>query len=150
MKGCHIEYASEYIKTWAYQDRCPESYDQLYVFAKQLKAEDLFLSSGVHVVTDSPLPMQVAYAERSKFEGANALRELCNLFETKYPSINIFLDRKCIEYQQHGRWENITQAVEMDNRILAILDSFGLKYRIFRPIDVKEILNFANDALQTP
>jgi hypothetical protein len=36
VRGYDVEHVPEYIKTWAHAGRKPESYDQLYVFAKQL------------------------------------------------------------------------------------------------------------------
>lgn len=59
-----VELVSEYIKDWAWDKRVPKSWDQFYVFAKQLNREDKVLRHGVHVITDSPLLMQLGYIER--------------------------------------------------------------------------------------
>ena len=84
IKGHDIEYCTEYIKTWAYEKKVPKSFDQHYIFSKQMHAEDVLLSNGVkHIVTDSPLLMQLCYVERSG-KNFDHLLSAAKEFEEKY------------------------------------------------------------------
>ena len=121
--GFNIELVHEYIKTWAYLGRVPKSFDQCYIFGKQLHAEDRVIQSGVdHIITDSPVMMQIAYCQRYEKHYWPELLGIAQKFEELKPSLNIFLDRKNIPYQENGRYENYDQAVEMDARILRFMD----------------------------
>ncbi len=118
----NIQLVQEYIKTWAFEDRVPISFDQLYVFSKQLHAEDVFLREkprgtlANYIVTDCPLFLQYCYAVRNKFSCADELYKIQSNFEKEFPSINIFIERP-EHYQMIGRWENKDQAIAMDNLI---------------------------------
>lgn len=123
-----IELVHEFIKTWAYENKVPKSFDQHYIFGKQMHAEDVLLSNGVkHIVTDSPLMMQLCYVERSGKNFSHML-SAAKEFEDKYPSLNIFLERKDLKYQEKGRWESETQAKEMDDRILNFLNRNDISF----------------------
>lgn len=138
----NVELVHEYIKTWAYQKVVPKSFDQYYIFGKQLHAEDVLLSNGVeHIVSDSPLIMQLSYMERS---GGNYLPLLDAIqeFELKYPSINIFLDRTGLPYRSIGRYENEIQASEMDDRIKSLLNKHSIPYVQIKTLDFKSIMKF--------
>ena len=132
-KDVDIELVPEYIKNWAYENKKCVSFDQLYVFSKQLRAEDLLLRSDVkYIVSDSPLIMQIAYVK--KYAVAPILDELLgitNKFEEKYPSLNIWLDRKGIPYKENGRYEDYEAALAMDDWIKALMDEVGLEYETF-------------------
>jgi hypothetical protein len=141
IKGYNVELAKEYIKTWAYKKLVPKSFDQYYIFGKQLHEEDVLLSNGVeHIVSDSPLLMQLSYMERS---GNNylPLLEAIQEFEIKYPSFNIFLDRTGLPYRSIGRYENETQASEMDNRIKSLLNKHSIPYVEMKTLDFEAIMD---------
>lgn len=137
-----VEVVSEYIKTWAYQGITPVSFDQFYIFAKQLRAEDLWLRHVDHIVTDSPLPMQCAYIERNGSPFLEPTLAVCRVFERTYPSLNIFLDRDGIPYHQDGRYENIEQAREMDRRIEEFMARESIPYTRLKSKDFSSIVEF--------
>jgi Ni2+-binding GTPase involved in maturation of urease and hydrogenase len=77
-----IELVTEYIKNWAYEKRTPDNWDQLYIFAKQHRKEKSMYASGVkHLITDSPLLLQIAYARKYHAVGAPELFELAKKWE---------------------------------------------------------------------
>jgi hypothetical protein len=142
IKGHDIELVSEYIKNWAYDGRKPKGFDQLYVFAKQIHAEDVLIQSGVkHLVTDSPIMMQVAYAMKYNFSSWAELLTIAQTFETINPSINIFLDRTGIPYEQKGRYENYKEALTMDDKILDLLKDNHMNYHLVNSKDFDKMLN---------
>lgn len=143
-QNLEIDLVKEYIKTWAYQKIKADSFDQLYIFSKQLRSEDILLRNGVdYIVTDSPLILQLAYMK--KYDDIKIYNEMANIaakFEEKYPSINIFLDRKDIPYKSLGRYESYEDAVEMDKIIEDTLNQNKIPFKRFDSVNHNHILNF--------
>lgn len=139
-KNYNVELAHEYIKEWAYLKRAPRSFDQLYIFGKQLHREDVLLQCGVeHVVTDSPLLMGCCYAKKHGCPFWEELASISLKFEERHPSVNIFLDRSGLPYHQSGRYENYEQALAMDEEIRCFV-SERVPLHVFRTTDVDGIL----------
>lgn len=116
-----IEHVGEYVKSWAYQRRKVNPYDQPYLTGKQMQYEYRFLSSGVDlVVTDSPLLLSCVYAPTK--EMSDALHSLIALYERDFPSINIFLNRSNRPYDSRGRYQDEKEAKRIDGEILTALD----------------------------
>lgn len=146
-KNYNIELVGEYIKQWAYEKKVPSSYDQLYIFSKQLHAEDLLLKSGVqHLVTDSPVPMQLFYAKKFGFPAIDGLLDIARTFEKQFPSINIFLDRTGVPYQTHGRFQIYEEALQFDTEIRAMLES-ELPYHVFKSTDMVGLQDFVESVI---
>ena len=140
--GYNVEQAPEYVKEWAYLRRAPQGHDFLYIFAKQLRAEELKLRNGVdHIVSDSPLMMQFVYAVRDSVPSWRHLLEVAKDFENQYPSLNIFLDRGDIPYKRLGRYEDETQAKAVDALMLQFLADNNVPYFRFKTEDKDAIIN---------
>lgn len=120
IRGYDVEHIPEYIKTWAYMGRKPVSYDQLYVYAKQLHTEDAALLHCKHVVTDSPLLMNNAYAGYYGCKFTDHMVSITQSFDRAFPALNLYIDRS-VDYVQHGRYQDLTQAKEFDDFLLAFL-----------------------------
>lgn len=120
IRGYDVEYIPEYIKTWAYMGKKPNSYDQAYVFAKQLHAEDVILQHVRHIVTDSPLLMNTAYSAFYGFPAVDHLIHLAQAFDRDFEPLNFYIERS-VDYNQHGRYQTPEQAVEFDNFLLEFL-----------------------------
>jgi hypothetical protein len=139
----NVELVSEYIKTWAYEKKNTQSYDQLYVFAKQLRTEDLFLRNGVdHIITDSPVPMQIYYARKYNFDCWKELLNIAKSFDSKTKSINIFLDRTGIDYENNGRFENEIEAKEADCKIYEFMTQFTDSFTVIKTTHFDEIISY--------
>lgn len=129
MAGYSVELVNEYIKCWAYEKRQVGSFDQVYIFAKQLRLEDRVLRAGVKmVVTDSPLLMQTVYARKYNFTGWQELLSIGRKFDALHPAINFLLNRKHGEYQTEGRWQTVDEAKALDVEIEGFLQEFGIPY----------------------
>ena len=142
-RGKSVELVMEYIKAWAYIDRKPRSFDQVYVFGKQLHAEDRILSSGVEcVVTDSPLLLSPVYS--SLYGGqliASHLYGIAKAFEEQFPSVNIYLMRGNKPYIQQGRWGSRAEAENVDKMVLEFLRNAGIEPLVVDWDDLDTILN---------
>jgi len=122
----HVELVQEYIKNWAYENRAPSGFDQVYVFAQQMHREDILLRNGVElIISDSPLLMNYAYGAKQERPGYKGLLQVVNEFEAQYPSIDIFLERGDRPYVAKGRYQTAEQAKEMDDFILNTLKHYG-------------------------
>jgi len=123
--GFDVELITEYIKTWAYQKKAPVSYDQFYVFAKQLYAEDVALRSVKLVVSDSPLFLNLAYSSFYGFSLSTSMVTIAKKFEDDFPAMNIFIDRT-VRYQQHGRYQNYQEALNFDQHLTQFLAKYDV------------------------
>jgi tRNA uridine 5-carbamoylmethylation protein Kti12 len=136
-KGKNVELVTEYIKSWAWEGRVPSSYDQMYIFASQLHREDILTRRGVHIVTDSPIPLQLVYARKYRCPFFDELLGVAKKFELNHPSFNILLKRT-VPFQTFGRYETLDEAKEIDEAILQILEIYGMPYVIRDPERDKE------------
>jgi len=124
-----VELVTETVKQWAYEGRPPQSFDQIYLFASQLKQEDTFLRNGVDlIVTDSPLLQCAIYGEMYSAPGLFGMSELIQDAEAIYPSLNIVLTYEGISYNQHGRYQTIEAAIDVYHHTLDWLKRFDYPY----------------------
>ena len=124
-----IELVQEEAKEWAYEGRKITKYDQLTLFAAQMRKEDLALRNGSElIVSDSPIMLAICYAKKYGFNCCESLYEIAKNFEEDYPSINIFLERNGGDYQKEGRYETYIEALHMDFLIKEYLIERNIKY----------------------
>jgi len=117
-KGYNVEFVPEYVKRWTFINRKPKSFDQVYLFAQQMHAEDEILSAGIdYVVTECPIYLAYFYAQL--MVSVNLLNIL-KQFEKKYPSIDIFLPLAHNPYINVARFHDKEEAM----RISRSLESF--------------------------
>ena len=140
MRGLNIELISEYVKTWAYENRPLRGCDQFYIFAKQWRKEDIILRNGVeHLVTDSPLILQCAYAKKYGARGWKNILNMALEIEKDTPAINIFLSRVHGKYQNQGRYQTEKEALELDDYFKNFLTENSVNFDII-PNDGETIL----------
>jgi nicotinamide riboside kinase len=140
-----IEYVSEYVKEWAWAKQIPDSWDQFHIFATQLHKEDKILRHGIHIISDSPLLLQITYSIRVNCQFVEDCLSLVRKFETQYPSLNIYLTRE-VPYDPNGRYEGLEEAKVMDKMIFDLLKE-NLSYRVFSPFQKEEILHYIQEQL---
>lgn len=120
-----VELVQEWVKTWAWEGRKPQGFDQNFIFANQQRLEEIPLRNGVDcIVTDSPLLLGCAYARKNHVKSWQALLTLAELHEEAYPGLHIFLDRGDRPYVAKGRFEDEQGARRMDSFIRGMLDLF--------------------------
>jgi len=129
IKHYNVQFVEEYIKRWAYERRPPVSFDQIFLLAQQIHLEDIYLRNGVDfIITDCPLLVVYGFCLKNKLPFAEEVRRIAQHFENAYPSMNIFLDRKGLEYQEKGRYERYEEALEIDDLMEGILIEERLDY----------------------
>ena len=123
----NVELVREYVKDWAWEDRKPRGFDQVYLFAKQLHREEVPLRGGAEfIITDCPIVLNALYAVKNGLPFAKDLLNIASAFEKEYPSINLFIDRGDRPYNTKGRWGTLEEAKEMDRFILDQLNKMEL------------------------
>lgn len=150
MDGVNVEHVSEYVKAWAYIGRTPTSYDQLYILAKQMHKEDIVLRNDPksRIISDCPLFLGICYARKFQAKGWENLIGIIRDFEASYPSVNLFIDRKSMEYKKEGRFQDAAGAVEMDNAILETLNHFHVPYTKVAYDDLEAISEIINASIE--
>lgn len=148
----NVEHVTEYIKDWAYQGRFPTSFDQFYIFAKQMNREDVRLQHRQHIITDCPLLTCVAYSRIYKFSWAEKLGELAMMFEESYPSATILLDRTGIPYDQGGRYQDIESAQEVDQVLSDVVHQYSRPGSVYKmpTADFNGILSLVKSLIDSP
>lgn len=134
------ELVREFVKSWAYENRRPDAFDQVYTFANQLWSEHRLHKAGVKViVTDSPVLLQCVYAELLDSRIAANLSDIARHYEDHHQSINFFV-RRCVPYDPAGRYQSADELAALDKRILHWLTVWKLPYLVVEPEDWEFIL----------
>jgi nicotinamide riboside kinase len=146
--GYSAELTGEFVKDWAYTGRVATKFDSLTTFSNQLYREELPLKSGIDlVVNDSPILLSIIYAKNDSVGIEEAMLQILNKFENYYPSLNIFLERDGIDYEDEGRYSGLDFAKKIDGRILKALSSNGIKYKMMKSLDENEVYKYVVNEL---
>lgn len=155
MLGHHVELVTEIAKRYAYENIEIKGDVQLECAARQQAEEEFWLSHGVkYVVTDSPLLLQYMYAmNRGEVEMAKeVLLPQALDFEDRFPSLNLFLNRKGVPYQAVGRYQKTLQEAEFFDSLLhnTIFRRLGVPYVAIKSINRKQLLEAVTDRIDKP
>jgi hypothetical protein len=147
VRGYDVEYILEYIKTWAHEGRKPVSYDQFYVFAKQLKSEDTVLRSVQTIVTDCPVMLNVAFSCFYNTPGCQEMVGIAQQFDRDFPPLNFFIERT-VGYVQKGRYESQEQAIAFDVFLKDFLDEkLQSPLNKIKVDDIEKIINLVEEKI---
>jgi len=133
--GGNIELVREYVKSWAWAGRNVNPHDQLYLLGKQSAYESLLYGKVDYIVTDSPVLLAGAYAERSCGDDGAYVTEAAKAFYRRFEKesgveyVNFFVSREGKKYNPRGRYETEDQARNFD----VFLSSF-LQRHVSSPI----------------
>ena len=124
-----VELVTEYAKDLTYQESFKKLKDNAYVTFKQ--HHRIFQSKDVvdYIITDSPIVQSLIYPVSHPYN-----QEGWNSFvlgvHNAYESINVFLERDEDKhpYQMYGRTQSKDQAIELDNKILEMLNNNGINF----------------------
>lgn len=118
-----VELVGEYVKPWAYQKRFPQSYDQVYIFGKQLHAEDVYLRHVQTIITDSPLLLSIVYSKHYKVDFWQHFVPLMQHVDVKYPPLYFYLHRRD-DYNPNGRYQTPMDLLEIDEVLKDCMQKF--------------------------
>lgn len=121
-RGVECELVREYAKDKVWEDSLGVLDDQLYVLAKQNHMLAVLQGKVAVAVTDSPLLLSCVYGPRDIFETALGRWQ-------GYRNISFFI-RRAGAYSGVGRLQDVAEAVELDTKILALLDALRVDFEV--------------------
>ena len=130
-RGYHAEYVSEVAKEYVYAKKF-DILDGSLEHQKQIMSEqqgrvDLMIGNVDVAITDAPLLLNTIYLnpnEKTSEYSAYVLDEY-----NKYNNYNIYIDRDLsIEFEKEGRIHNLSESIEKDGEIKAMLISNGIAF----------------------
>ena len=125
-KGINCEIATEHAKDLIYNKDLDSIHDQIYLFGNQFHRIKRLLGEVDVILTDSPLVLQPVYDKEKR----ETFEQLVMEEMTKMWNYNVFLKRSG-EHDPNGRIHNKEQSIEIDKKILDLLDKYNEGYETF-------------------
>lgn len=129
-----VELVQELAKEYAYRKESIDSFEQWYVFGCQIKRELDFLKYTDHIITDSPIGLNIYYSQRELWK---YLLE----YELAYPGIHIYLHKGNFEHKNEGRFHDEKTSCTIDVNMYKILDQ-----NFFHPYNIDHLLVTLNES----
>lgn len=121
MRGFNVELVTEVAKDWTYEKN-PRLRDQFSVLAEQNWRLQRLAGEVEWVVTDSPLPLGLAYCNP---EDMDTLEVLVDNAWAKYDNFPIRLERQEKHpYRQEGRSQTLDEAKQLDSFITNLANDY--------------------------
>ena len=140
------ELVREFVKSWAYEDRQLDAWDQVFTFANQLWAEHRLARAGVKViVTDSPVLLQCVYTSLLDTVISLDLVNLAIRYEQAHQALNFLVERQ-LDYVPAGRFQTPGTLPNLDSRIKGYLDQLKVPYLTVTPADWETIIQTVKEA----
>ncbi len=146
-QGISVEHVQEYVKSWAWEGRKIEEFDQLYIFAKQARREYTIMNKVDFIVTDSPAFLSEFYEQKyySNHIVRNAMSDYMNSISLAGGEYCNFMLRRNKPYNPHGRYETEEESRVIDQEMRNWMDKRGYSYT---EVDsYKEILEIIGETL---
>jgi nicotinamide riboside kinase len=135
--GYNSEMIREYIKNWVWEGRPIIDGDQTYFFAKQSREERVLVKNNLDfIVTDSPLILTHFYGmkydkmEQQSNASLNMLKNHHEFIKTHGYKVEHYVLQRAKQYNPAGRFQTHEEAIQFDTEIMAMMDSFGIKYKV--------------------
>lgn len=116
MRGILAEQVTEYVKEWAWDDRVPNEFDQLYIFAKQARKEYMLFNKVDFIVTDSPVLLSGFYEE--KYYKYHITKPAIDAYIKAREELGVkhhnFFMRRTKPYVKAGRYQTEEEARQID------------------------------------
>jgi hypothetical protein len=147
-EGKNVELVREYVKDWAWEGRKISTYDQIYFLGKQVRRESMLYGKVDWIVTDSPVMMNLYYAQRYCSPSlAAGIGEATFSFyrqaaEDGHKHIHVFLKRNK-PYLSEGRYQTEAEAIEIDEGVNNLLNKLNIPI-LECPADEPELLQILN------
>lgn len=143
--GYNCEMNREYIKDWVWEKRPIIDGDQVYITAKQIRKERIYMKEGLDfIITDSPAALTTFYGNiydkyEREFNACKAIVAQHHAFckDYGYKVEHYFLVRTK-EYNPSGRFQDEATAKEYDDQIKTFLDNYPINYKIIICDDMVE------------
>ncbi len=118
LRGESCELVTEYVKSWAWRGEKIGQFDDLYITAKQLRAESKLYGRVDYIVTDSPIGLGAVY-ERLYNPESSFMRTVCDGLRRRQTDAGVRIADCLIlrekAYVQDGRYEDADAAKRVDD-----------------------------------
>lgn len=131
MNNSKVEFIPEYAKELTYGNDYTRLSDQLHILGEQHHRMYRLLDKVDFLIHDSPFVMGLTYLRKDDPHLPAYLYEqlVVEMFNS-YDNLNIFLERNSNnEYQEYGRSQSLSEAIEKDIEIMDLLDRHNIKYK---------------------
>jgi ABC-type glutathione transport system ATPase component len=141
----NAELVREYVKDWAWEGRKININDQIYFLGKQVRKESMLYNKVNWIVTDSPVMMNLYYAQQYCSATITSGVKALNLAFYKqaeddgHKHIHVFLKRTK-PYLAEGRYQSEVEARRMDLEVKELLVNLGVSF-IESGVDEDELSN---------
>lgn len=135
LKKSHVnaELVREYVKDWAWEGRQISTNDQIYFLGKQVRRESMLYGKVDVIVTDSPVMMNLYYAQRycpqTLGEGirASTLSFYRQAADDGHKHVHVMLKRNK-PYKSEGRYQMEDEAREIDEGVRLVLSTLRVPF----------------------
>lgn len=128
-----VELIPEYAKQLTWEKRTKTLENQVAVFGRQYEA--MCIPDTQYIVTDSPLILTLLYNK-----GWLVLNQLALNCHTEFKNINFLLKLK--DYDPKGRNQTLFEALELQTKLIYILNSNNIPYLELEHYNFEMIKNF--------
>ncbi len=141
-RNISCELVREYVKAWAWRGEKIGEFDDLYITAKQLRAESTLYGRVDYIITDAPIGLGAVYEEMYR-PSSRVMLDVCGALRTRQLAagikiVDVFLVRDK-PYSQAGRWEDETAARKVDAIVRRHLAMVGDYHTASNTEDILEI-----------
>lgn len=132
-QGINCELITEFAKDKVWEESLKTLEDQIYVFGKQFHKMWRVKDKVDVIICDSPLVNSIIYDG----ENDNTFHKLIMEQFNKFANLNYLVGRN-VKYEESGRSQTESEAKEVDNIVLHVLDENEISYK---KIDVNDATN---------
>lgn len=140
------EFAPEYAKQLVWKKEFDILNNQHMVSLEQYKLLKSMNGLVDYIVTDGPLIHGIYYNRYNKDNMSDVKKTEHKImeFNNQFENIYIYLKRGNFEYETAGRIQTYDEALDIDDKLLHILDEYNIKYKTFvaDPDNVKEMVDY--------
>lgn len=137
-----VELAREYIKSWVWEKRAINEWDQIYIMGKQIRAESILYKRTDYIITDSPIlmvPFYEHYLSKHDIVKPAAKNFIAYAEKNGVTYINFWLS-PLDNFEAAGRNQGQEEALKIDSDMKSWLKNEGVDL-IELPSDHKDRIN---------
>lgn len=124
-----VELVTEYAKDLTYEKSFSKLSNQLHVLAEQNYRLARLVGQAEYAITDSPLPLSLAYCQPKDERWVKDMVE--HLWWGEYSNLAFVLKRTSLPFQQLGRNQNFEEAKALDEKIYKLAtELFGAEHTV--------------------
>ena len=144
IRGYCVEYVSEVAKQLVWTRDFETLNNQHYVSTQQYKLLKSLVGLVDFIITDGPLTGGLYYNRFNQDNTSNIDKTEQSILKwiSEFDNINIFLDRGSIPYEKEGRYQEETEAKQIDTVLQLLMNKNSIPFAIFPSIDPEKILDY--------